>query len=196
VISFESDWTLDTELGARLVEFNEQRVGPQNALRFMLSVRDDSGRLVAGLKGATFWNALYVHDLWVDADQRKHGHGSALVSHAEQIARERGCEISILSTFSFQAPRFYERLGYHVFGEVTDLPPGHTLYWFSKRLALVDDMSKRQHADTSVRLPADFEATIKALLKTPPPPAGDPSTRKQKPKKKPAKKASADEKGG
>jgi hypothetical protein len=57
------------------------------------------------------------------------------------------------------------------------------------RRAMVDDMSKRQHADTSVRLPADFEATIKALLKTPPPPAGDPSTRKQQPKKKPAQKA-------
>jgi hypothetical protein len=39
-----------------------------------------------------------------------------------------------------------------------------------------------------LKLPKDFEATIKALLKTPPPPAGDPSTRKQKPKKQ-AKKA-------
>lgn len=136
MISFESDWSLDTELSARLVELNEARVGPRNTLRFMLSVRDDGGLLVAGLKGETFWNALYVHDLWVDADQRKNGHGSALVCRAEQIARERGCEISILSTFSFQAPRFYERLGYHVFGEVTDLPPGHSRYWFSKRLAL------------------------------------------------------------
>jgi hypothetical protein len=41
-------------------------------------------------------------------------------------------------------------------------------------------MARRQ-ADTTVRLPADFAATIKALLRTPPPPAGDPSTRKQKP---------------
>lgn len=36
-----------------------------------------------------------------------------------------------------------------------------------------------------VKLPegASFEDTVKALLRTPPPPAGDPSTRKQKPKK-------------
>ena len=136
MITFESDWTLAAELSARLVEFKEQQVGSRNTLRFMLSVRDDDGRLVAGLKGETFWNALYVHDLWVDAAQRKNGHGSALVSRAEQIARERGCEISILSTFSFQAPRFYERLGYHVFGEVADLLSGHSRYWFSKRLGL------------------------------------------------------------
>jgi hypothetical protein len=34
-----------------------------------------------------------------------------------------------------------------------------------------------------VRLPPDFEATVKALLKTPPPSAGDASTRKKKTKK-------------
>jgi GNAT superfamily N-acetyltransferase len=134
VITFEPDWTLAAELSARLVVYNEDCVGPRNTLRFMLAVRDDAGRLVAGLKGETFWNALYVHDLWVDADRRRTGHGRALVDRAEQIARDRGCEISILSTFSFQAPRFYERLGYRVFGEVADLPSGHSRYWFSKRL--------------------------------------------------------------
>lgn len=136
MISFQSDWAFEAELSARLVEFNEAQVGPRNTFRFMLSVRDARGLLVAGLKGETFWNALYVHDLWVATDQRKNGHGSALVGRAEQIARERGCEISILSTFSFQAPRFYESLGYQIFGEVPDLPPGHSRYWLSKRLAV------------------------------------------------------------
>jgi len=40
----------------------------------------------------------------------------------------------------------------------------------------------RKYDDTTVRLPSDFEATLGALIRTPPPPAGDPSTRKQKPK--------------
>lgn len=136
MITFEPNWTRAAELSARLVEFNEQRVGPRKTLRFMLSVRDDTGLLLAGLTGETFWNALFVHDLWVDADRRRNGHGSALVGRAEQIARERGCEISILSTFSFQAPGFYESLGYRVFGDVADVPPGHRRYWLSKRLAL------------------------------------------------------------
>jgi hypothetical protein len=34
-----------------------------------------------------------------------------------------------------------------------------------------------------IKLPPDFKANLDALLRTPPPPAGDPSTRKQKPKK-------------
>lgn len=36
---------------------------------------------------------------------------------------------------------------------------------------------------TQIGLPIDSEATVTALLRTPPPPTGDPSTRKQKPRK-------------
>jgi hypothetical protein len=51
-------------------------------------------------------------------------------------------------------------------------------------------MPKEQSStNTTLKLPGDFRGVVKALVKTPPPPAGDPSTRKQKPKKKPAKKA-------
>jgi hypothetical protein len=39
-----------------------------------------------------------------------------------------------------------------------------------------------------LKLPPDFLKNVDALLKTPPPPAGDPSTRKQRPKRKRVKK--------
>jgi hypothetical protein len=39
-----------------------------------------------------------------------------------------------------------------------------------------------------VKLPNDFEAAVKALLKTPPPPAGHPATRKKSAMVKEAKK--------
>ena len=35
-----------------------------------------------------------------------------------------------------------------------------------------------------IKIPADFEKIVKALLRTPPPPAGDPATRKKKPARK------------
>jgi GNAT superfamily N-acetyltransferase len=134
LINFETDPGVEKELSDRLVDFNEQQVGPRNTLSFVLSVRDDTGKLVAGLTGETFWNALYVHVLWVHAQRRKNGYGKALIGRAEQIARERGCDVSMLSTFSFQAPVFYAKLGYETFGEIANLPPGHRRYWFSKRL--------------------------------------------------------------
>ena len=52
----------------------------------------------------------------------------------EEEARQRGAKNSYLDTFSFQAPEFYKRNGYHVFGELQDFPPGHQRYFFTKRL--------------------------------------------------------------
>jgi GNAT superfamily N-acetyltransferase len=134
-INVESDWALSTELGEHLNAFSEQQVGPRKTFRFAISARDDEGALVAGLTGETFWNGLYVHILWVHSTQRRNGYGTALMWQAETIARERGCDVSILSTFSFQAPGFYRKLGYEVFGEVGGLPHNHRRLWLSKQLA-------------------------------------------------------------
>ena len=50
-------------------------------------------------------------------------------------------------------------------------------------------MAKRKHEDTTIPpVTGTVEDIMKALLRTPPPPAGHPSTRKQKPAKKAAKK--------
>jgi hypothetical protein len=53
----------------------------------------------------------------------------------------------------------------------------------------MDLMAKRKHEDTTLPpLKGSVEDIMKALLRTPPPPAGHPATRKQKPAKKAAKK--------
>jgi len=47
-------------------------------------------------------------------------------------------------------------------------------------------MTKRPKTYTDTTVPpisGSFEEIVRAMLATPPPPAGDPSTRKQKPKK-------------
>jgi hypothetical protein len=36
---------------------------------------------------------------------------------------------------TFQAPGFYTKLGYKVFGELTNAPRGYSRLWFCKRLA-------------------------------------------------------------
>jgi hypothetical protein len=46
-------------------------------------------------------------------------------------------------------------------------------------------VAKRKHEDTTVPpISADFKDIVQALLRTPPPPAGHLSTRKQKPLKR------------
>ncbi len=122
------------ELDGLLKQFNEEQIGPRNTLNFVLSVRDGNGELVAGLIGETLWNALLVSVLWVHAAHRKSGYGTALMGRAELIATECGCDVVFLNTMTFQAPGFYPKLGYEVFGELTDAPRGHNRVWLYKRL--------------------------------------------------------------
>ena len=65
---------------------------------------------------------------------RGKGHARKLLESAETYAMERGCIGAHLETFSFQARPLYEKLGYEVFGEIRDYPPGHTFYFMRKRL--------------------------------------------------------------
>ena len=53
---------------------------------------------------------------------------------AEAEARQRGAQNAYLDTFSFQAPDFYKKLGYQVFGELPDFPTGHQRYFLKKEL--------------------------------------------------------------
>ena len=49
---------------------------------------------------------------WVRADQRGTGIGSQLISRFEHAAAERGARRVFVTSFTFQAPGFYEKHGY------------------------------------------------------------------------------------
>lgn len=121
-------------LDQRLEAFNVARTGLDDARPLAVVLRDEDGRLVGGLKGTTTFGWLYVSVLWLEEDRRGAGLGSELLRRAESEAVERGCHAACLTSFSFQAPDFYLRHGYRVFGQLEDYPRGETLYFLRKSL--------------------------------------------------------------
>lgn len=96
---------------------------------------DQRDQLIGGLISETFWGWLAIDYLWVTDEHRHFGLGSFLVLEAETIAAEtRQVERVKVSTFSFQAPSFYLKLGYTITGEMKDYPPGQTMFWMRKEL--------------------------------------------------------------
>jgi GNAT superfamily N-acetyltransferase len=98
-------------------------------------LRDERGAILGGALGDIWGGWLDLTFLWVAEPLRGRGYGRRLLEAAEEEARTQGCRGVHLSTHSFQARPFYEKLGYEIVGEVPDHPAGHSLFFLKKALA-------------------------------------------------------------
>jgi ribosomal protein S18 acetylase RimI-like enzyme len=96
--------------------------------------RDAGGRAVAGAVGRTWGDNAELQQIWLPDSQRKHGLGSKLLSAFETAARERGCKLIYLETWSFQARGFYEKNGYRVALEIAGYADRLAKYTMMKTL--------------------------------------------------------------
>ena len=121
-----------------LIAFNQQQTeGTQSPPRNVaLALRDpESGAAIGGLTARIGYSRMFVELIFVPEHLRGQGLGEKLMREAETVAREHGCIGIWLDTFSFQAPGFYEKLGYTVFGELADYPAGHSRFFLHKHLS-------------------------------------------------------------
>lgn len=129
----DADYIID-----RLVEYNLSQVPAEQETLFDTldkKITDDNGKIIAGCVGRMYcWNVAYIDTLWVDEIFRGKGLGSKLLDKVERIAKQKGCYLIHLDTFSFQAKEFYEKQGYEVFGVLEDCPKGHCRYYLKKCL--------------------------------------------------------------
>ena len=99
---------VDGGLGA----FNDA-AAPLHEVRYLSCfARSAAGTVVGGALGRRWGACAELQQLWVDEAHRRRGIGAALVRAFELHASGHGCRHFYLETFSFQAPRFYEALGY------------------------------------------------------------------------------------
>ena len=103
---------LESFLAARIYEFNALTTGYVDGKLLAGSIHDDDGQVIAGFSGHTWGGCCELSYVWVHEEHRNRGLGRALLRAAEAEARSRGCEQVVLATHSFQAPKFYERMGY------------------------------------------------------------------------------------
>jgi ribosomal protein S18 acetylase RimI-like enzyme len=116
-----------------LMAFNNGVLGKSKYKSLTVTLRQ--GRdIVGGLTGWTWAGWLYVELLWIGEKYRGKGFGRSLMAEAEAEARKRGVENVFLSSFTFQAPKFYKKLGYREFGTLENYPLGHACVWLQKAL--------------------------------------------------------------
>ncbi len=117
----------------RLYEYNSAITGRKDGRLFGFFIRNDRQEIVAGLSGWTWAQACEIRTLWVHSAWRGQGLGRSLLESAEQEARARGCKVILISSYSFQAPAFYQKYGYRLAWQLNDFPPGHQYCHLIKR---------------------------------------------------------------
>jgi GNAT superfamily N-acetyltransferase len=117
-----------------LGSYNIAVTGNEEYYPLSIFLRDENDEVLGGILGHIWGQWLYVSDLWLSKPFRRGGHGRKLLAAAEQYAKEKNCHNAWLTTHSFQARPFYEKLGYEAFAQLDEFPPGHKLYFLKKRL--------------------------------------------------------------
>jgi len=133
-IRFDEAAEIEALLAERVYEYNARATGYFDGQPFSAVRRDGTGNIRAGISGYTWGGCCYISYLWVDESERGRGVGTALVNAAEEHAKSVRCRRMLLATHSFQAPAFYERLGYEKEAVIRDHPPGYANILFAKYL--------------------------------------------------------------
>jgi GNAT superfamily N-acetyltransferase len=118
-----------------LMAYNEQAGGPSGFQPLAILINDPStGATLGGLWGRISYDWLIVELFVVPEQFRGKNLGTSILTQAEDYARQRGCIGVWLDTYTFQAPDFYKKLGYEVFGTIEDHPRGLRRFFVKKHL--------------------------------------------------------------
>jgi len=118
----------------RIYEFNVKATGYADGRLLAGTIQNDTGEVIAGINGHTWGGCCVLDHVWVHERHRGQGLGKALMQSAELEAVDRGCDQVVLLTHSFQAPGFYEHLGYEQKYAIENRPRGYADIVYVKRL--------------------------------------------------------------
>ena len=118
------------------VEFSNYATDCEVNLNFeeFCFVAEDEGKIAGVIVGRAYYNEVHIGDLIVGKDYRKEGVGSKLVAAVENAYKGKGYDKIALTTFGFQAPEFYKKLGYELEYVRKDSDPKLSKYFYLKRI--------------------------------------------------------------
>jgi len=114
--------------------YNVEQSGIRDYKPLAVLVKGAAGQTIGGISGRSSLGLLFLDLVYLPKTVRGGGLGSRLLAMAEEEGRKRGCKRAVLYTISFQAPDFYKRHGWRVFGEIPCDPPGTSRIFMTKEL--------------------------------------------------------------
>lgn len=105
-----------------------------NYMPFAFIAKEDE-QIIGILMGHSYYNEVHISDFIVFEKYRNKHIGSKLIESAECYFKNKGFENINLTTYEFQAPEFYKKLGFTLeFIRESKTNPKLTKYFFVKYL--------------------------------------------------------------
>ena len=117
--------------------FTDYAIKSKVALNFeeyCFAAENDEGDIIGVITGRAYYNEVHIGDLIIDENYRRLKVGSKLVKAVEENYSGREYEKITLTTFGFQAPEFYKKLGYSLEFVREDKDPKLSNYFYSKAI--------------------------------------------------------------
>lgn len=162
-----------------MAQTNNEFNSPQPWLSLVLRNHDDN--IVGGILTSTLYWTQYLEVLWVDDKYRGLGYGRDLVLEANRLAKKQGCISSHTYTFSWQAPDFYQAVGYDLIatydGYVEDITESILMKRFDKiedisppkldptRFTIIEDSTEESQSIVRKGLGSNFDEFVAQVLK-------------------------------
>ena len=128
----EVDDRIGDFINKEFVCYGEQNDVVLNYDEFCFVAEDDDGNITGVITGRAYYNEVHIGDLIVDRNCRRSGIGSRLVGAVEDEYKGKGYSKITLTTFGFQAPDFYKKLGYEIEYIREDDEPKLSKYFLAK----------------------------------------------------------------
>lgn len=132
-ITHENDPSVVDELISGVRQYNVEQIGDEKTQPMTVVARDSDDKLIGGVSGVTIYQNFLINTVWVDEAYRGSGLGSKLMMQAETEAKQRDCLVAQLDTLSFQAPVFYQKMGFDIVGTVPAFSKSPGRFFMMKR---------------------------------------------------------------
>lgn len=130
----EEDGRIEAFISEEFSAYGEQNDVGLNFNGFCFIAESDDGEIIGAITGRAYYNEVHISDLVIQKAHRNCGCGSKLVFAVEEAFQGGGYDKITLTTFGFQAPKFYQKLGYTLEFIREDKDPKLSKYFFSKQI--------------------------------------------------------------
>ena len=98
-----------------LQEFDLEKIGSIGIKKpTAFYFKEADGEILAAVVFQFFWGALHIKSVWTAKKHRGKGYATRLMEEVFSYAKKHHASFAFIETMSFQAPTFYERLGFVV----------------------------------------------------------------------------------